>query len=75
MFLLQEVEKIVAPISDSPKPPPQRITMTYPVLNNAKAILFASCGAGKAEILKVILISSLLFLTKHWKSMPYYGIA
>lgn len=51
--LLTEVDSLVAPISDSPKPPPQRITMTYPLLNNAKACLFALAGTGKAEMVKV----------------------
>uniref|UniRef100_A0A3P8ZWG4 6-phosphogluconolactonase n=1 Tax=Esox lucius TaxID=8010 RepID=A0A3P8ZWG4_ESOLU len=29
--LLEETQKIVAPINNSPKPPPQRVTMTFPV--------------------------------------------
>lgn len=36
--LLDEAELFVASIEDSPKPPPQRITLTYPVVNNAAAV-------------------------------------
>ena len=53
--LLDEKDLIVAPITDSPKPPPSRVTLTYPVLNNAKAAVFVSTGDGKKEILEEIL--------------------
>lgn len=51
--LLNETTKWVASITDSPKPPPERITLTLPVINNAKCCIFAVSGASKAEIVKV----------------------
>lgn len=52
--LLEERKQHIALITDSPKPPPRRITFTFPVLEAAGAIAFVAEGAGKAEILKEI---------------------
>lgn len=54
--LLEESDVLIASIDDSPKPPPQRITMTYPLINNAKLCIFPLCGQGKAEMVQVIRI-------------------
>lgn len=51
--LLNETDTPVAAITDSPKPPPERITLTFPVINNARNCMFAISGAGKADMVKV----------------------
>jgi 6-phosphogluconolactonase len=53
--LLSEADRWVAYIEDSPKPPPKRITFTYPVINHAARVAFVATGAGKVEILPSIL--------------------
>ncbi|KAK9469600.1 hypothetical protein V1512DRAFT_218844 [Lipomyces arxii] len=52
--LLRENVAWVAPIEDSPKPPPRRITLTLPVVAHSIRIAFVATGAGKAPILKTI---------------------
>ena len=44
-------DKWVAPITDSPKPPPERITLTMPVVQAAANVTFVANGEGKAEML------------------------
>ncbi|XP_034943492.1 6-phosphogluconolactonase [Chelonus insularis] len=53
--LLDETSRWVCPINDSPKPPSSRITLTFSVINNAKACIFAATGASKADIIKRVI--------------------
>lgn len=52
--LLRETAAWVAPIEDSPKPPPKRITLTLPVVTHGVKIAFVATGGGKKEIMKKI---------------------
>ncbi|XP_065367460.1 6-phosphogluconolactonase [Calliphora vicina] len=52
--LLKEKDHLVAPIDNSPKQPAKRVTMTFPLINNAKMCMFVMCGEGKADIVKRI---------------------
>ncbi|KZO99577.1 6-phosphogluconolactonase [Calocera viscosa TUFC12733] len=53
--LLTEEDRWVAWIDDSPKPPPRRITLTYPVINHAHRCAFVAAGSGKEDILHIVL--------------------
>jgi 6-phosphogluconolactonase len=48
---LQEAQALVAVVHDAPKPPPERLTLTLPVINAARAVLFMVQGASKREAL------------------------
>jgi len=54
-LLLQEEQRLVAAVMDSPKPPPTRITLTLAVINHAAQIHFFVTGAEKAEALRATL--------------------
>ncbi len=47
--LLSERTRLVAPIRDSPKPPPARVTFTLPLITSARSIAFVAAGDGKAD--------------------------
>lgn len=55
--LLLEGDRWVAPIDDSPKPPPKRITLTFPVINHAARVGFVAAGKEKKVTLKAVLDS------------------
>ncbi|CAI5739778.1 unnamed protein product [Hyaloperonospora brassicae] len=49
--LLEEKTLFVASTKDSTKPPSQRITLTYPVINNVANISFVDTDTSKAELI------------------------
>ncbi|KAH6917172.1 6-phosphogluconolactonase [Coprinopsis sp. MPI-PUGE-AT-0042] len=53
--LLSEADRWVAYLEDSPKNPPKRITLTYPVINHAARVAFVAAGGEKADVLADIL--------------------
>lgn len=52
---LSITDRPTAAVEDSPKPPPRRITLTYPVINASDAVWFIVSGAGKAEAVRAAL--------------------
>lgn len=42
-------------IKDSPKPPPVRVTWTYPTINASQEVWLVSCGAEKAPIVDALI--------------------
>ena len=52
---LQEQRALVVDVHDAPKPPPDRLTFTLPLINAARAVLFTVQGAGKREALARVL--------------------
>ena len=48
---LEEHASRVLPVSDSPKPPPERVTMSLDTLGSARSLLLLATGEGKADAL------------------------
>ena len=45
----------VVPVHHAPKPPPQRISLSYGTLSGARALCFLVTGAGKRDVLQQVL--------------------
>jgi len=52
---LQEAQALVARVHNAPKPPAERLTMTLPVINAARAVLVMVQGATKKDALALVL--------------------
>src|SRR5437868_2823455 len=52
---LKEGRALIAQVHDAPKPPPDRLTLTLPVLNAARAVLFMVQGTSKRQALARVL--------------------
>lgn len=48
-------DRAVVPVRDSPKPPPERVSMTRPVINSSKRVWMVLAGADKASALGLAL--------------------
>ena len=50
-----QAEGICVAVHDSPKPPPDRVTLTLPVLNASRRIVLLAMGAEKARMLERVI--------------------
>jgi 6-phosphogluconolactonase len=42
-------DEVAVPVTGSPKPPPERVSLTFPALNRSEEVWFVVSGADKAE--------------------------
>ncbi len=48
-------DRLVAPVHDAPKPPPDRITFTFPLLHAARRLILLAAGASKADAMAAVI--------------------
>lgn len=58
---IRDVEHTVIPVRNSPKPPPERLSLTLPVLNSSERIWLVMAGADKASALGLALADASVF--------------
>ena len=49
--VLRERERLAAAVTDAPKPPPQRLTLTLPILTGARRVIVVAFGPSKSTAL------------------------
>jgi 6-phosphogluconolactonase len=52
---LKEARRWVVPVFNAPKPPPVRVTLTLPVINSARQVVFVASGSGKTGLVADVL--------------------
>ena len=65
-------KKIVDFIVDSPKPPPKRITLTLPVLNNAENRMMVATGIAKQSAVQGGIAKDMSLPVSHLKDLVWY---
>ena len=64
---IRVTDKAVLPVRDSPKPPPERVTMTRPVINSSQRVWLVLSGPDKASALGLALAGA------SYQSVPAAG--
>jgi 6-phosphogluconolactonase len=64
---IQITDRAVVPVRDSPKPPPDRVSMTRPVVNSSKRVWLVLAGEDKASALGLALAGA------SYQSVPAAG--
>jgi 6-phosphogluconolactonase len=58
---IKEESRTVIPVRNSPKPPPERLSLTLPVINSSERIWLVMAGADKASALGLTLADASVF--------------